>query len=402
MLVLVLNTGSSSIKYQLFDMADRSVRASGLVERIGEPAGRARHRLPGGGPGGADTEHVVEREIPDHRTGCELIFEAMAATATLGPADTLGGVGHRVVHGGERFTEPVRIDAKVLDEIRAQIPLAPLHNPANLVGIEAMLDRHPDVPQVAVFDTAFHQTMPPHAYRYALPERLYQEQSVRRYGFHGTSYAYVVKALARHLDRPAASLDLVVAHLGNGASISAIRGGRSVDTSMGLSPLEGLVMGTRCGDLDPTVVLMLVRAGLAPDEVETLLNRESGLKGICGDNDMRGIAERAANGEEAATLALEMFCYRVKKYVGSYLAVLGPVDGLVFTAGIGENNSAVRHGVCDGLDHLGIVLDEDANTRREPGVRDLTGVGGRVPVYVVPTDEELEIAEQTLAAVAAG
>lgn len=397
--VLVLNSGSSSIKYRLFD-PDLEVVASGLIERIGETTGRAVHRRH---LDGTRHETVEEGPIADHAAGFRSLVAALEAA---GLGTELGAIGHRVVHGGAEFVAPTVIDDHVLDRIRAQVPLAPLHNPANLTGIEVATELKPQLPQVAVFDTAFHGTLPPRAYRYAVAEQAYADHGVRRYGFHGTSHAYVARRAAAHLDRDPTTLDLITLHLGNGASAAAVQGGASIDTSMGLSPLEGLVMGTRSGDLDPTVVFHLVRqAGLSLDEVDTLLNKRSGLTGLCGDNDLREIERRATAGDEAATLAIEVYCYRIRKYVGAYTAALGGLDAVVFTAGVGENQAGVRTRVCEGLDVLGIRLDAQRNATAAPGdapdgVVAVQADDSRVAVLVIATDEEREIAEQTRAALA--
>jgi acetate kinase len=394
--VLVLNSGSSSIKYQVFDH-DLTVLATGLLERIGEPQGRATHRIVADG-----RELVVEEPIVDHEVG---FARLVAVLEDAGVGTELGAIGHRVVHGGDEFVAPTVIDAAVVDRIRAQVPLAPLHNPANLTGIEVATKLRPELPQVAVFDTAFHGTLPPHAYRYAVPAELHRAHGVRRYGFHGTSHAYVARRAAEHLGRPIGTLKLITLHLGNGASATAIDGGRSVETSMGLSPLEGLVMGTRSGDIDPAVIFHLVRqAGMSPDEVESLLNRGSGMKGLCGDNDLRTVADRARAGDEDAQLALDVYCHRIRKYVGAYTAVLGGLDALVFTAGVGENADGIRAQVCQDLGVLGIELDPDRNTGARAsdaagGVVAVHAEGSRAAVLVVATDEEREIAESTLAAV---
>jgi acetate kinase len=309
----------------------------------------------------------------------------------------LSGIGHRVVHGGETFTEPALVDGEVLEAIRRTEPLAPLHNPANLMGIRVALELFPAVPQVAVFDTSFHQSMPPRAFRYALPEEFYRRHHLRRYGFHGTSHNYVAKMAAAHLSRRLEDLNLITLHLGNGASAAAIRGGRSVDTSMGLTPLEGLMMGTRSGDVDPALHFYLAReAAMELDDIEDLLYTKSGLLGVCGTNDMREVERLAGQGDEGAELALEMYCYRVKKYIGAYFAVLGRLDALVFTGGIGENSALVRRMSCQGLDALGITLDDYLNGSPLGGVSAIHSDGGLVPVLVVRTDEELEIARQTL------
>ncbi len=392
--VLVLNAGSSSLKYQLLDMADRPERsdravASGLVERVGEDQGRVTHRTPGAEP------LVEEGRIADHGEALDRALAALERSGGL--AEPPSAIGHRVVHGGPRYGGPVLLDDEAVETIRDLVPLAPLHNPANLAGIEVARRRYPDVPQVAVFDTAFHLTMPPHAWRYALPRDLADRHRVRRYGFHGTSHAYVARRAAQHLGRPAEELNLVTLHLGNGCSAAAVEGGRCVDTSMGLTPLGGLVMGTRSGDLDPGVVFHLNRvAGLDFAEIDTLLNRESGLKGLAGSNDLREVHRLADGGSADAAEALDVFCYRIRCTVGAYAAALGRVDGLVFTAGIGENDADVRSRVCAGLGVLGVRLDEGRNGVRSGEVRTVSAEDSAVAVLVVPTNEELEIAEQTL------
>jgi acetate kinase len=335
--------------------------------------------------------------VENHRAGFQVIGEVLNESGALRDSGELYGIGHRVVHGGETFQEPALIDAKVIDTIRQLVPLAPLHNPANLTGIEVALQFAPNVPQIAVFDTAFHQSIPPQAFRYALPNDLYQNHQVRRYGFHGTSHCYVAKQAARYLERALDSLNLISLHLGNGASVTAIAKGKSVDTSMGMTPLEGLIMGTRSGDLDPAIIFYLGRTtGFSPDEIETLLSKDSGLKGICGVNDMREIAQLAEKGDAPARLAIEMYCYRIKKYIGAYYTVLGQVDALVFTAGIGENAADIRLRACAGLSGLGIEVDEDKNRLRTSEVREIQRTKSSVRILVIPTDEELEIAEQTV------
>jgi len=375
--VLVLNSGSSSIKYRLFRIESMDVLRAGVVDRIGEPGPTA---------------------VRDHGEGFRRVMADLSDSGAIGDPAGLFGIGHRVVHGGERFREPVRVDHGTLEAIRAMIPFAPLHNPGNLQGIEVALAACPGVPQVAVFDTAFHQTMPPRAFRYALPRHLYDAHRVRRYGFHGTSHAHVARRAAELLGKPPASLNLITLHLGNGASAAAIRGGKSVDTSMGMTPLEGLIMGTRCGDLDPAVPFFLGAAtGKDPGEIQTLLNEESGLKGICGANDMREVHRRAAAGDPAASLAIDMYVYRIRKYIGAYTAVLGRVDALVFTGGIGENDAEVRRRACEGLSPLGIALDDARNGSPSKDPREIQREGTPVKILVIPTDEELEIALQTLA-----
>ncbi len=402
MQVLVLNSGSSSIKYRLFEdhVDGLLLRARGLVERIGESTGRAEQVVIA--HDGTTSEEVDDAPIPDHAAGFRWIVSRLE---DAGLADDLGAIGHRVVHGGSEFTAPTVIDEAVIARIEDQVPLAPLHNPANLTGIEVARELRPDLTNVAVFDTAFHGTLPPAAYRYAVPDRLLAEQGVRRYGFHGTSHAYVARRAAAALGRPEEELKLVTLHLGNGASAAAVDGGRSVETSMGLSPLEGLVMGTRSGDLDPAVIFHLIReAGMSPAEVERVLNRESGLLGLCGDNDLRTIEERAAGGDEAAQLALDVYVHRIRKYLGAYAAVLGRLDAVVFTAGVGENSDTLRAAICADLEVLGVRLDAARNdglraSKAPDGIAAVHADDSEVAVLVVATDEEREIAEQTLLAV---
>jgi len=400
MKVLVINSGSSSIKYRLFDMTNGAELATGDVQRIGEPEGLHAHRVLGSD--GKLDETVSTQGVASHREGLERIVAVMGASGAVRDPSELFGIGHRVVHGGEAFREPTLIDRNVLERIRAMVPLAPLHNPANIMGIEVSLQVSPQVPQVAVFDTAFHQAMPPHAYHYALPFRTYSEHHVRRYGFHGTSHRYVAKQAASHLGRPLESLNLITLHLGNGASAAAVRGGRSVDTSMGMTPLEGLIMGTRCGDIDPAIHFYLgTTMGMSSQELESLLNKESGLKGICGANDMREVHRLADSGDERAQLALDMYCYRIKKYIGAYCAVLGQVDAIIFTGGIGENDPWVRERACEGLSSLGIMVDGHRNSQGGAGTFAIQNPEGTVDLLVIPTNEELEIALQTVARIQA-
>ncbi|MGW7452629.1 acetate kinase [Streptomyces sp. NPDC054787] len=397
--VLVLNSGSSSLKYQLLDMADRSRLAVGLVERIGEEGSRLVHE-PLTGPGAEGGKRETLGPIADHADALRAVAAELAADGTGLDSPDLAAVGHRVVHGGTRFTRPTVIDDEVLAEIRALIPLAPLHNPANVTGIEVARSLRADLPQVAVFDTAFHATIPEYAARYAIDAATADKYAIRRYGFHGTSHAYVSRATAALLGRPVEDVNVIVLHLGNGASASAVRGGVCVETSMGLTPLEGLVMGTRSGDLDPAVVFHLARVGgLSVDEIDSLLNKKSGLLGMCGDNDMREVLRRAGEGDEAASLAFSAYVHRLKKYIGAYSAVLGRVDAVAFTAGVGENAPQVREAALEGLAELGLVLDPQANAARSPQPRLVSADGARVAVAVVPTDEELEIATQAYALV---
>ncbi|MDX3524381.1 acetate kinase [Streptomyces scabiei] len=395
--VLVLNSGSSSVKYQLLDMRDRARLAVGLVERIGEENSRLKHT-----PltdGGAPRERTGP--IADHDEALKAVAEELAADGLGLDSPELAAIGHRVVHGGQSFTQPTVVDDAVLAEIERLIPVAPLHNPANLTGIRTARALRPDLPQVAVFDTAFHTTMPESAARYAIDVETADAHRIRRYGFHGTSHAYVSRATAQLLGRAPEDVNVIVLHLGNGASASAVRGGRCVDTSMGLTPLEGLVMGTRSGDLDPAVIFHLMRVGeMSTDEIDTLLNKKSGLIGLCGDNDMREIRRRVDEGDERAQLAFDIYIHRLKKYIGAYCAVLGRVDAVVFTAGVGENAAPVREAAVAGLEGLGLAVDGELNAVRSGEPRLISPAGARVAVAVVPTDEELEIAAQTYALVA--
>ncbi|MFD9208257.1 acetate kinase [Streptomyces sioyaensis] len=399
--VLVLNSGSSSLKYQLLDMHDGARLAAGLVERIGEETSRLAHTpLATGG----DTRET-EGPIADHTTALKAVAAELAADGLGLDSPQLAAIGHRVVHGGLQFTEPTVIDDAVLTEIERLVPVAPLHNPANITGIRTARALRPDLPQVAVFDTAFHTTMPEYAARYAIDVATADAHRIRRYGFHGTSHAYVSRRTAALLGKDPSEVNVIVLHLGNGASASAVAGGCCVDTSMGLTPLEGLVMGTRSGDIDPAVTFHLKRvAGMSEDEVDELLNKKSGLIGLCGDNDMREIRRRIdAGGEDGARaqLAFDIYIHRLKKYLGAYTAVLGRVDAVAFTAGVGENAAPVRAAALAGLEQLGMAVDEDRNAVRSDEPRLISPEGSRVAVAVVPTDEELEIAQQTYALVSA-
>jgi acetate kinase len=393
--ILVINSGSSSIKYQLFDMSGPSSLTVGLVERIGQPMGRINHTafLEGG-------EQKVVRDIAlkDHREGLAQVAQLLldAEVGVIISPSEVAAVGHRVVHGGETFSQTTLITPAVKAKIRELIPLAPLHNPANLAGIEVAEDIFPEAIQVAVFDTAFHQTMPAQAYRYAIPSRFYEAHGIRAYGMHGTSHLYVSKVAMAYLGKPAAETNLITAHLGNGCSMTAVRGGQSVETSMGFSPLAGLIMGTRSGDIDPAVSYFLgTRLHLSFEEIDHLLNKESGLLGVSGASDVRDLQTRQAQGDPVAQLALDMYTYRIKKYIGAYTAVLGRVDALVFTAGVGENSAYVRWYACVGLENLGIVLDAGKNEAGGKDLREIQAPGSKVKVLVIPTNEELEIAVQT-------
>lgn len=392
--VLVINAGSSSLKYSLVDAGTGEALATGLVERIGESSGVLTHTGPDG------EAHRTERKVESHE---DALRDAIGAFEEHGPSleDTeIAAVGHRVVHGGARFGDPVLVDDELIDKVTELVPLAPLHNPANLEGLQVARKLFPDLPQVAVFDTAFHQTLPEHAYTYAVPLAWREEHRIRRYGFHGTSHLFVSKQAADLLGRPAGELNAIVLHLGNGASATAVRGGRSVDTSMGLTPLEGLVMGTRSGDLDPAIHAHLNRQlGWSLDRIDGALNRDSGLKGLSGHNDFRELMRLRDEGDDHATLAFDVYCYRIRKYVGAYYAVLGAVDAVIFTAGVGQHSPEVRAESLSGLERLGIEVDPDRNTGPVDGPTVVSSDGAEVAVLVVPTNEEWEIARQTLAVV---
>ena len=396
MKILVLNAGSSSIKYELFDMDHHTVIAQGVAEKIGEEIGSLTHkRITSGG----DTiKKEIKGKINDHHQVLTRIVELLLdpETGVIQDTSEITAVGHRVVHGGESFHSPTVIDARVMAAIRENIPLAPLHNPPNLEGIEVARKIFPDSPQVAVFDTAFHQTIPEPAFLYAIPYRLYEKEKVRRYGFHGTSHAYVAEKAAAYLDRPLTRLSLITIHLGNGASMAAIKNGRCIDTTMGMTPLEGLMMGTRSGDLDPAIPFFLADyLGMSLKEIDTLLNKESGLKGICGTNDMREVLAKKKAGDRQADIAISIYTYRIKKYIGAFYAALGILDGIVFTAGIGENASEIRKDACSGLENLGIEIDLQKNGSKERETRDISTQASRVKVLVIPTNEELKIALET-------
>ncbi|MBZ7969806.1 acetate kinase [Campylobacter sp. RM3125] len=387
MKVLVLNSGSSSIKFKFFD--DKIVKASGLIEKIGEETSKVvlKNTL-------SDEKFERDIAIKDHEHGLQVLNELFKESGILEDLKVLDGCGHRIVHGGKTLTKHCLIDDHVLNEIDRVSVFAPLHNPAHLAGIKTMIKAAPNVPNVAVFDTAFHQTMPDYAYMYALPYEFYDKDGIRRYGFHGTSHAYVSSKAANLLGKK--SVNVISAHLGNGASVCAVENGKSVDTSMGFTPLEGLVMGTRCGDMDPAIIPFISKArGLNIEEIDNLMNKKSGVYGICGYNDFRDIESRVEKGEDKARLAFDMFCYRLVKYIGAYLAVLPGTDGIIFTGGIGENSSLVRQKVCEQLSHLGIDLDLNLNNQRMSTERIISTTDSKIKVCIIPTDEEFEIARVT-------
>lgn len=401
MKVLVINSGSSSIKFQVLDMTTETVLASGLVERIGEVIGNINTKyFPGTGD---ERMEKLELSIPDHRSGMHKVISLLTEVegGVIKDTSEIGAIGHRVVHGGEDFQEPTLITDAVLDAIEANVPLAPLHNPANLDGIRVAKELFPGTSQIAVFDTAFHQTMPAYAYMYAIPYELYEKDRVRRYGFHGTSHKFVANECAKRLGKPLEECNLITIHLGNGCSMTAVKDGISVDTSLGLTPLEGLVMGTRSGDVDPAIHMFLNRnKGMNLDEIDRVLNKESGLKGLCGMNDMRDIHLAIENGDTKAELALAVQTYRNRKYIGAYMAVLGRVDAIVFTAGIGENDEIVRARSLEGLDHFGIDIDLVVNDQRVKKPLTISTAKSKIPVFVIPTNEELAIAREAAEVVA--
>ncbi len=395
MKILVINAGSSSLKYQLIDMDNEAVLAKGLCERIGIDGSKLNHTPEGG------EKVVIEQPMRDHSDAISMVLAALtdANHGVISSMDEISAVGHRVVHGGETFNKSVIIDADVKAAVEECIPLAPLHNPANLIGIAACEAAMPNVPQVAVFDTAFHQTMPQAAYMYALPYELYKKYKIRRYGFHGTSHKYVSQEAAKMLGKNPEDLKIITCHLGNGSSITAVDGGKSVDTSMGFTPLAGVCMGTRSGDIDPAIVKFIAeQEGADLDTVDKILNKESGVYGISGNSsDFRDLEAAAKEGCEKSQLALDMFAYSVKKYVGTYMAALGDVDAVVFTAGIGENTVMMRKEILGGMSAFGIEIDDSKNEKAIRGAQmDISVDGSKVRILVIPTNEELMIAKETL------
>lgn len=394
MKVLVLNCGSSSIKYKLFEMTTKEVLAQGGIEKIGLPGSFLKLTLPNG------EKKVIEKDVPEHTTGVQFIFDTLTNTeyGAVSNLHEIKAVGHRVLHGGTKFSGSVLIDDAVIAAVEECCDLGPLHNPANLKGIYAVQKLLPEVPQVAVFDTAFHQTMPEHAYLYAIPYELYKKYGVRRYGFHGTSHRYVSQRVCEYLGIKPEGLKLITCHIGNGGSIAAIKDGKCIDTSMGLTPLEGLMMGTRSGDIDAGAVTFIMdKEGLTTTGISNLLNKKSGVAGMMnGSSDMRDLEAAVAKGDPQAILTEQMYFYRIKKYIGAYAAALGGVDVILFTGGVGENQATCRAGVCEGLEFLGVKLDPEKNkVRGEEAI--ISTDDSRVKVVVIPTDEELLIASDTMA-----
>ena len=389
MKILVLNSGSSSIKFQLFTMDTRTSLASGLVEQIGSSSSRAVLKANG-------EVYEIKRFIKDHHDGLEAMNELFVTSHILHDLSELDGIGHRIVHGGESFFSSMIVDESVIKKIEEISPLAPLHNPGHLAGIKNAMKESKNVPHVVVFDTVFHQSMPEYAYRYALPYDVCKAHHIRKYGFHGTSHRYVCKQAAKMLGIEFDKFNAISLHLGNGASACAVQNGKSIDTSMGLSPLEGLIMGTRSGDIDPAIITYLLNLDeLKAGEIDAFLNKKSGLLGICGSSDMREVVVKMQEGDERAHLAFEMFCYRIKKYIGAYYAILGRIDAIVFTGGIGENAPYSREKICNDLTHMGIKIDHELNFAKVFGARDLSSPDAAVKTLVVPTNEELEIALET-------
>lgn len=389
MKILVINSGSSSIKFKLY--VENKPIASGLISKIGEHKGliELKNLL-------KNSKERRDEPVPNHQRGVNIINEFLAKSHLIGSLAELDGCGHRVVHGGKKLTKHCIVDNKVMKEIRRVGVMAPLHNPAHLIGIKAMLSIAPKVPNVVVFDTAYHATLPDYAYMYALPYEYYRKEGIRKYGFHGTSHAYVSQKASQILGIKYAKFNAISMHLGNGASVCAIENGKSIDTSMGLTPLEGLMMGTRCGNIDPAVIPHLARiAGLTTEELDIIMNKKSGFLGICGHNDLREVEEQIKKGDKKAALALNMFIYRLVKFIGSYFAILPRTDALIFTAGIGENSRTVRRLTCEKLVHLGFELDLKANESAKDDSCIISTKNSKIKILVIPTDEELEIARIT-------
>ncbi len=395
MKILVINAGSSSLKYQLIDMETEKVMAKGLCERIGIEGSKLNHTPDGG------EKNVIEKDMKDHSDAIKMVIEALtdANYGVISDMSEISAVGHRVVHGGETFSGSVVINDEVKKALEACIPLAPLHNPANLIGIAACEEAMPGVPQIGVFDTAFHQTMTKEAYMYAVPYEFYEKHKVRRYGFHGTSHKYVSQEAAKMLGKKPEELKMITCHMGNGSSITAVDGGKSVDTSMGFTPLAGVVMGTRCGDIDPAIVKFIAESeNMTISEVDALLNKQSGVQGISGvSSDFRDLEAAQAEGNERASLALDMFVESVRKFIGAYMVKMGGVDAIIFTAGIGENTPVMRDAITKNLEAFGIKVDPEKNEKAIRGAQmEISSADSKVKVLVVPTNEELMIAKETL------
>ena len=392
MIVFVVNCGSSSLKYQLIDMTKESVMAKGLIERIGMDGSVLKHTP------GSEEAVEINTEIPDHKVAIQLVIDALTNEnhGVIKKMSEINAVGHRVVHGGERFTDSMLINSDVIAGIEACCEIAPLHNPPNLHGIHACMELMPEVPQVAVFDTAFHQTMPKTAFLYGLPYEMYVKYGLRRYGFHGTSHRYVAQRAAEMMGEHMSDLSIITCHLGNGASLTAIKYGRSVDTSMGYTPLEGLIMGTRSGEIDPAIIPFLMeKENMDAQQIDNFLNRRSGILGISGlSSDFRDLEQAANNGDERSQLAIDIFAYKVRKYIGGYVAAMGGVDAIVFTAGLGENSPFMREKICNGLEFLGTRIDPELNKIRGKA-REISVKRARTKIFVVPTNEELVIARDT-------
>ena len=396
MKILVLNCGSSSIKYALYNMDDNSVMTSGGAERVGLDGAFVKVKLANG------EKKQIMHDIPEHTEGVKFIFSLLTdpEIGVIKSLDEIDAVGHRMVHGGEKFAESVIITPEVIEAFEAVSDLAPLHNPANMKGVNAVSELMPGLPQVGVFDTAFHQTMPAKAYMYAVPWELYEKYGVRRYGFHGTSHRYVSKRACEYLGIPQQGCKMVTAHIGNGGSLAAVVDGKCVDTSMGLTPLEGVMMGTRSGDIDGGAVTFIQKKlGLDADGISNLLNKKSGVQGLCGYSDMRDVESAAKSGDQKALVAQESYFYRIKKYIGAYAAAMGGIDVLVFTAGVGENQSIMREKSCEGLEFMGIKIDKDVNNQIHGKEAIISTPDSKVKVVVIPTDEELMIATDTMALV---
>lgn len=394
MKILVLNCGSSSIKYKLFEMENKEVLAQGGIEKIGLPGSFLKLTLPNG------EKKILEKDIPEHTVGVDFIFQTLtnAEYGAIKSLDELDAVGHRMVHGGERFSQSVILNQEVLDAFTACNDLAPLHNPANLKGVNAVSALLPNIPQVGVFDTAFHQTMPAHAYMYAIPYELYEKYGVRRYGFHGTSHRYVSQRVCEYLGIPVEGSRIITCHVGNGGSISAVKDGKCIDTTMGLTPLEGLMMGTRSGDIDGgAVTFIMEKEGLNATGISDLLNKKSGVLGVSGvSSDMREVTAAANDGNERARLALDIYFYRIKKYIGAYAAAMGGVDVILFTGGVGENQADCRESACSGLEYMGVKLDYAINNSTRGEEKIISTADSKVKVVVIPTDEEMMIASDTM------